>query len=112
MFTLKGGLLYSIVPDLALSGFIPLSICCTCDGHLIMSNALSPNFVSVHHEDGTLVTTTECEFDPWEFLDSTEDDVNFTTAVCVRHSGKIMAAFANNTKEKLIFDTNFGIVVL
>lgn len=113
VLTLKGGLLYSIVPDLTLSGFIPLSICCTCDGHLIMSNALAPNFVSVYHEDGTLlVTATERDFDPWEFLDSTEDDVNFTTAVCVSRSGKIMAAFANNTNEKLIFDTRFGIVIL
>ena len=55
VYTPLGQFLYSIAVDPAQCGVLVTSICSTPDGHLLVGTYISPTFLSVYHEDGTLV---------------------------------------------------------
>ena len=50
VFTPQGHYLHSIALD-PYSGVLRFFICCTLDGHLLLGNCFSSNFLSVYHED-------------------------------------------------------------
>jgi len=97
VFTPQGQFLHSLLPDPSQCGTIPLCITCTPDGHLLVAALLSTRFLSVYHEDGTVVITSDREWNPllW-LLDKYKPNINCTTtAVLMRKNGQIVIGFHN-----------------
>ena len=113
VFTLQGQFLYSLLPDPSQCGTIPFCVHGTPDGHLLISTLLTARFLSVYHEDGTLVSTTNREWNAIKFVEKLKrDKLGFTFAILMRRSGQVVIAFHKCSNNDLIFDKNCNGIVL
>ncbi|XP_065914198.1 tripartite motif-containing protein 2-like [Dysidea avara] len=113
VFSPQGQFMYSLLPDPGQCGAIPSYVCCTPDGHLLIATLLSTRFLSVYHEDGTLVTTCDREWDAYKFhKNRCNPNFDKTSNVLIRRNGQVVVAFHNHTINNLIFDSEDGIVLL
>ena len=104
VYTPQGQFLYSIIT----CGLFTVSICSTSDGHLLVGNRVSSTFLSVYHEDGTLVCGGDHGNDVALIMEE-EPDSNF--AVHVMNNGLFMT-FCENYYGRLSFNTRYGAVLL
>ena len=113
VFTPQGQFLHSIALD-PYSDVLPFSICCTLDGHLLLGNCFSSNFLSVYHEDGTQVCGHgggNIQYEIAHDLIRNEFMLNSTYAVHSTRNGQIMV-FCENSTNDLVFDTDRGVLLL
>ena len=87
VYTLQGQSLHTISVDPVRYGLIK-SICSTSDGHLLIGANTSSSFLSVFHEDGTVVRGGDDNFIIEGLKDETEPQS--TTAICVTRKGQIV----------------------
>ena len=108
VFTPQGQFLHSIAVD---GGAFPCSIHCTSDGHLLIGFLISLNFLSVYHEDGTLVCKgMNLYFKSLMGGDDVDDPVE-VSAVCVTKNGQIVVSCSSDSIN-FVFDTKRGFVLL
>ena len=108
-YTPQGQFLYSIAVDPVHCGIAPRSICSTLDGHLLVGTLVSSVFLSVYHENGTLVCGgggNDAIF-KW-VVDNEVPDYGYGIHVT---SDGVIVAFCESC-DGSIFDTQYGAVIL
>ena len=105
VFTPQGQFLHSIAVD---GGAFPFSIYCTSDGHLLVGFCMTSNFLSVYHEDGTVVCSGE---NPSIESIMRSHQIVQVYAVHVTRNGQIIV-FCNHLNNNFVFNTKRGFVLL
>ena len=93
VYTPQGQFLHSIAVDPTRCGVFTISICSTPDGHLLVGTYVSPTFLSVYHEDGTLVASGDNGMS--KILQEMDSDefIGCTSALNATRNGQIMAFY-------------------
>ena len=87
VYTPQGQFLHTVTVNASLCGLTVTSICSTPDGHLLVGTYLSSTFLSVYHEDGTLVASDE---NAMVSVDLEDDGGEGTNTICATRNGQII----------------------